>query len=941
MFLAAMLFDHLSPAWMIALPLLAVPASAVLGRRAVSGPRLGLLLGAVPAAIFLAFAIGGAEVLSGRSDGWRGSLPWLGELGIDWDLWLSPLGLVLALLVTGLGTLIAVYAGGYFGDSPKRGRFYPAFFAFLAAMLGLAVTENLVVLFVFWELTSVASYLLIGFYFEKEEPRVSARDSLLVTGAGGVALLAGILMLGEAAGDYRIGVLTERAAEIAVHPLYPAIFWCVFAGAMTKSAQIPCHFWLPGAMAAPAPVSAYLHSATMVKAGVFLLALLHPVLGGTPLWHFTLMGFGAVTATWAALVAMAQTDLKRLLAYTTLSTLGTLTMLLGLEHALAAKAAVVLLIVHALYKGSLFMVAGALEKLTGTRDVRRLGGLMRAMPGLGISAAVAAASMSGLPPFVGFIAKELLYEVKLESPYVGWPLLVSGFIAGAANLVVALRVGVAPFLAVPQEGEGSEPTPRPHPALWIGPALLGGAGLVLGLFPNALLGGPVSGAVAQIRVEEVEVKLALWHGFNLVLLLSAATVGTGLLAYLLRDRLLRAAHFLREKFGGLTAQGVFRNGFDEFLKASGAAMDAFQGGRLARYLAVVLGSAVALLSWALWTSGFAAFPRDWSPPRPDALVAGGLVALAACGALAARSRMAAVLCLGCAGFGLAAIFALSGAPDLAITQILVETLTLALFALAIYGLPALEPGRPSRRARAWTGLRILLAGAVGVLFTLLTLKAIDLEFSEPVAREIARLSVPEGFGRNVVNVILVDFRALDTFGESAVLAIAALGVAAMFGRAGRSASPGSEARPSPVLLASARYTAPAMLVFSLFLLLRGHNEPGGGFIGGLTAAMASILGHLARPGEPLRALGLPPVPLIGAGLGLALLSGVPGLLSGAGFLAAAWGPELSLPAVGKVKLGSPLLFDIGVFLVVAGVVLTLYREMALGGAARRRPERWT
>lgn len=908
--------DPLAPAILVLLFFLSAVLAPALSKRFGFPPTLWCL---VPGSTFVVLLSGSGPVWQGAIP--RASVPWAPELGLAWDLWLSPAGLLLALLVSGMGTLVVIYAAAYLQGSDRLGRFLGILFLFSGSMMGIAVTENALVLFVFWELTSIASYLLIGHFHEKTESRKSALDALLITAGGGVVLLAGFILLGEITGTYRIGGWIEAAETIRSHPLYAAAFLCIAFGAFTKSAQVPFHFWLPGAMAAPAPVSAYLHSATMVKLGVFLLAILHPALGGTPLWHDTLVGFGAVTMVWGALVAMVQTDLKRLLAFSTVSALGTLTMLLGMEHVLSVKVAVLFFIVHALYKGALFMVAGALEKGTGTREIGQLRGLMRRFPALGIAAVAAAFSMSGLPPFVGFIAKELLYEVKLATPAVGMALLVAGIVANAANVVVALKVGVLPFLGEPR-GEGPQNLKPTKIGFWIGPVLLGSGSLVFGLFPHAILGGPVEAVVAQIAAEDVAVQLKLWHGLNLVLLLSAITVLGGVGLFAMRRRLSRYGNVLRDAtaWSGVT---LFRSGLAGFLTGAGAITRTIQSGRLHTYLAVIFSVAVAGLIAAWWRSGYVLTLPSRGEVRTDVLLTLLFVAVAATAVVRCRRRMTAVLILGCLGFGIAVFFALHGAPDLAITQILVETLTLLLFALALYGLPAM---REERRAGVPRAIAVPLAIAVGLAFTFLTLKSFDVQLAEPVSIAHAAKSLTEAHGRNVVNVILVDFRALDTLGEITVLMIAALGVSAMLGHA-RSPLPTERLGTSPVLSASARYTAPAMLVFSIYLLLRGHNDPGGGFIGGLVAAMSAILMHLARPSAPLRVFALSAPALMVLGLATAALSGLPGLISGDGYLAALWGGEIALPAVGKVKLGTPLLFDIGVYLVVAGVVLLLYGAM--------------
>ncbi|MEM9016813.1 MAG: hydrogen gas-evolving membrane-bound hydrogenase subunit E [Verrucomicrobiota bacterium] len=913
-----MILDTLHPAWLVLAPFFAAALAISVTRRE-SFPRIfDYVLPLIPAGIFVSLSI---AAFQGAGKGpWRDSIAWAPDLGVNWDLWVSPIGLLLALLVSGIGFLIITYAIGYMKGYPDKARLLAMLLLFMGAMMGIALTENLVVLFVFWELTSIASYLLIGFYHSKENSRKSARDALLITGSGGVIFLAGILLIGEVGGSYLISDLLANRDGIQAHALYPAIFICFFLGAITKSAQFPFHFWLPGAMTAPAPVSAYLHSATMVKAGVFLLAFLHPILGETPLWHYSLLGFGAITMTWGALAAMVQVDLKRLLAFSTVSALGTLVMLLGTEHTLAAKAAVVFLIVHALYKGALFMVAGIIDKATGTRDVTLLTGLAKSYPVLAIASVLAALSMSGIPPFIGFIAKELLYEVKLEKPFVGWSLLICGFVASAANIVVAAKVGIAPFLG--SQSDQITPKKTISRAMVLGPLVLGAGSLFLGLAANEVLAPGISAIVGQIQTEEVKIKLKLWHGFNLVLLLSLLTVLAGIGGFFARHFFQRVADRIKEALGW-TGVGTFRALLEGLLAACNRITLILQSGNLRNYLLIVLGCAVGLITWGFVQADYSFYFGELDRPRVSVMIVTFLIATATILLLRSKRRMTSVFLLGGIGFGLAAFFGLNGAPDLAITQILVETLTLLLFALAIRSLPAL-PSSGERKAGRF--LSVAMASAVGITFTLLMLKALDVQIQEPVANTIAALSVPEGHGRNVVNVILVDFRALDTLGEICVLAIAAIGVAAML-NAERSSSGAALLPPtSSVLLASARYTAPAMLVFAVYLLLRGHNDPGGGFIGGLVAGMAAVLSNLARPDKPLTFARLKPITLIALGIAFAAISGVPGWISDSTFLLAQWGPEFSFPAVGKIKLGTPLIFDIGVFLVVVGIVLLLHRS---------------
>ncbi len=887
--------------------------------RCLGGPGR-VILASVPPALFLYAAAASQGIWKGEQQYW--SLPWHENLGINLDFALTPWGTLLCLLVLGVGTLVTIYGLAYLKGDPRENRFFFAFFLFMMAMVGLSLSDNLVILFLFWELTSVASYLLIGHYHEKLESRKSALDAMLVTVGGGLALLAGILLLGFVGGSYQISELVEQADTIRSHSLYPAIFWCVVAGALTKSAQFPFHFWLPGAMAAPAPVSAYLHSATMVKAGVFLLGLTHPILGETPLWHNTLSIIGAITMTWGALVAMVQRDLKRLLAFTTVSALGTLVMLLGLEHELALKGAVIFFISHAFYKGALFMVAGALEKGTGTRDVSVLSGLFKSYPLLGIAAALAALSMSGVPPFAGFVAKELLYQVKMETQAFGWFILSCGFVAGVANLVVAFNVGILPFAKKKEGAETSiEPNYKPTRfSFWIGPMVLAVGSLLVGAFPGFFLSDIVNRSVSQIANQDFYSKLKLWHGFNAVLVLSLVTLAVGVVIYRLRDRLWSFGEGLKNQFGW-TAVGNFRRIWEGILSFCLWTTRLLQSGSLTQYVVVFMIVAIGLLTAAWRVSGY-----DLSIPGPIELrwdVASVLVLMTLAGWFLIRSKrmLTAILSLGGVGMGIAALFALYGAPDLMLTQMLVETLTLMLFALAICGLPKIQPPQLTLWGRS---LRALVALGSGVAITLLTLKALDVQVAAPVSQEMAARSVPEAFGRNVVNVILVDFRALDTLGEVAVLFIAAAGVGAM----ARFRSAAERPQRSVVLVSAVRYVPLLVFVFAIFLLLRGHNEPGGGFIGGLVAAMSAILVHLATGDGRIRLLRMTPGAWMTMGLLVAVWSGVYGLLESESFMHAWWGSEFTLPAVGKVIIGTVLFFDLGVFAVVLGVVMKLYEVLA-------------
>jgi multicomponent Na+:H+ antiporter subunit A len=513
------------------------------------------------------------------------SSPWVERLGLTLAFRIDGLSMLFLLVITGIASLIFIYAGGYLKGHPQLGRFYAYLLLFTAAMIGLVAADNLLLVFIFWELTSISSYFLIGFKHSESTARASALQALLVTGFGGLAFLAGLILLGVAAGDLSLAAINQNAATVKANSLYPAAFALVCLGAFTKSAQWPFHFWLPGAMAAPTPVSAFLHSATMVNAGVYLLARLAPALGGTDAWHYTLTTVGTVTMLVGAVLAWPQTDLKRLLAFSTVSALGTMVLLLGLDTVLSVKAAMVFFFVHALYKGALFMVAGTVDHGSGTRDVRELGGLIRTMPITAVAAGVAAFSMAGLPPLLGFIAKELIYEAKTQTPLIGHLVTTAGFIGSALMVAVAFIVGVRPFQGV-QKNANIHAHEGPF-SLWLGPLVLAAASLAFGLLPGLLDKPVLSSAVSAVRAEETVVTLKLWHGFNLVLLLSMATLAMGLFAFFIRHQARTWKEQLRG-LGGLGPEGLYERIVGGLVPFADALTRTIQHGRLRLYVATLI-----------------------------------------------------------------------------------------------------------------------------------------------------------------------------------------------------------------------------------------------------------------------------------------------------------------------------------------------------------------
>jgi len=768
--------------WMIVLaPFAAVPAAWWLGRR--FGHRAGWMLATVPAAV-TAWLFGQLPLAPGAAREW--SMAWAPGLGVELALRLDALSATFVLLISGIGALVLIYAGGYLAGDPRIGRLLATLLAFMGAMLGVVLADDPITLFVFWELTSVASYLLVGFDHERAASRAAALKALLVTGAGGLALLAGLILLAIAAGD--LGLERVRLSALAGigldgHVLYPAIVALILAGAVTKSAQVPFHFWLPEAMAAPTPVSAYLHSATMVKAGVYLLARLHPALGGTLAWEIPVTAVGAATMVVGAVLTLGQRDLKRILAYSTVAVLGILTMLLGLGTELAVKTAVVFLVAHALYKAALFMVAGSVDHETGTRDVTVLGGLRRAMPWTAAAGVLAALSKAGAPPMFGFIGKELLYTTKLDLDTVAAWLILAAVLANVALVASALLVSVRPFLG--RRKETPKPPHEAPPAMVLGPVVLAGLGPVIGLAPQAFEDALGSGAASAVLGRPVVMKLALWHGFHLealaVLGLSAATLGLGWLLYRgLRRRLARTAE-VAERLGRIGPTRAFEAGVDGLPGVAGWLTARVQTGFLRHALMVAVAATLAAAGPPVVRLLRAGVELPGPAPRAHELALAVLVLGGAIVAAVLRSRLGAVAALGASGIGIALLFALYGAPDLALTQVMVESLSVILLVLVFARLP-----RVVRRSGAGSRVRDLgIALAAGGLMTALVLAAAAATHLDAgISRYFLETSVPGAYGRNVVNVILVDFRALDTLGEITVVAVAGLGILALLRRGG-------------------------------------------------------------------------------------------------------------------------------------------------------------
>lgn len=705
---------------------------------------------------------------------------WVPGLGVTAGFRLDGLSLLMALLVSGIGSLILIYAGGYLAGHPQLGRLYAYLLLFMGSMLGMVLSDNLILLFVFWELTSVSSYLLIGFDHDRIKARKSALTALLVTGFGGLSLLAGFILIGIAAGTLEISTLLSDRGLLEGHPLATPIILLVVLGAFTKSAQFPFHFWLPAAMEAPTPVSAYLHSSTMVKAGVFLLARLTPVFGWSELWSHLLLWFGAVTMVVGAWLAFRQSKMKPLLAYTTVSSLGVLVCALGVGSVAAVEAAMALLLAHAFYKGALFMIAGAIDHETGEKDLDRLGGLRGAMPLLCAATFLAAASMIGLPPFLGFVAKELVLDSMIAATEAGrfGPVILGAMIVTAAiGVAVAARFAIKPFLGTLRTTPKS--AHEPPSSLLAGPLLLSILGVIAVVLPGLFALPLVRFASSATLQAMTSPDLGLWHGVKPALLASLAAIGIGAGLYLGRGGVLALASPLAR----LDAVGPARA--YEAIVAGVLGFAAFQSrvlqsGYLRKYLFCTAATAIVAVVGTFLLHGHIADRATVSRWLTELTTEVrfyefGLVALIIVGAIftaMARTRLAAVAGLGLVGYGVALTFVLYGAPDLALTQLCVETLSVVLLVLVFRFLPDFRIiSHRTRRLRD-----LLLATAGGIMAAGLVLLTTTVRSERDISAFYARASLPEAHGRNVVNVILVDFRGLDTLGEITVLAVAAVGV---------------------------------------------------------------------------------------------------------------------------------------------------------------------
>lgn len=700
---------------------------------------------------------------------------WAPSLGLSFAFQVDGLSALFAVLISGIGALVVLYASAYMAEHPCLGRFHATLFAFMGAMLGTVLSDNVFVLFMFWELTGFTSFLLIGLDAERPAARAAALQALLVTGAGGLALLGAGALLAQVAGTPRLSGMS--AAILAPgDPRIVAATALVMLAAFTKSAQVPFHFWLPNAMAAPTPVSAYLHSATMVKAGVYLLARTLPLLAATAIWTPVLVTIGAITFVGGAWRSVQETDLKRVLAYATVSALGALVLLLGIGTHDAIVAALTYLVAHACYKGALFMVAGAVDHEAGTRDITALSGLRRAMPRIGAAGTIAAASMLGLPLFFGFLAKELVYDAVMHAPLWRAVLTVVAVAASALLGTAALLAGWLPFAGpARREGHAHDPSWK----MWLGPVTLATLGVLFGIAP-ALSNATIAAAASAVAGVPIDVTTSLWHGLTPVLLLSIVTVVLAGALYVARTPLR-----LRAWPRSLATERLYSGALAGLDGLSRLVAPAMYSASLRSYVLVVLLTVGALLGLALTIGGGGWTITHWTPIQPHEFVLIATICIAAIVAARADNSMTAVISLGVVGYGLALIFVFFGAPDLAMTQFSVETLTVVIFVLVFRRFGSMDS-----LTSGWIRARdIAIASTLGGLLGTLTLLVASSGSRSRVAAFFAEAGPTLAHGRNIVNVILVDFRALDTLGEITVLVTAAIGVHALLRLGAEKAGP--------------------------------------------------------------------------------------------------------------------------------------------------------
>lgn len=839
-------------------------------------------------------------------------LAWFPAHKVNLVLRLDGLSLLFALLATGIGTLVSIYACAYFKavEARERGRFVLLVHLFMTAMLGTVLADNMLVMYLFWEWTSLISFALIGFEAHRPEARKAALQSLLLTVAGGLSMFAGMLLYGSSTGSYSLHAAVTQAGKFAELPHAWVIAGLFLAGALTKSAQAPFHFWLPRAMAAPTPASAYLHSATMVKLGLYLLARLHQPFTELAGYHNVLLSVGLLTMLIATLNSLREAEYKALLAHSTVASLGMMVFVLGLPGEAAVTGMLGFLLAHALYKAALFFIAGSVIQGTGVSGLATLSGLRNSFRLTTVAGVLAAFSMAGLPPLFGFIGKELVFELMLDQPL----LLAGAVVASAMLIAVAWHAGVRPFLGSVGAVHvgGREARGLAWPSL-----TLGIVGVLIAGFPHVFAAPLLASATLAGAGTADGVAIGMWHGFTPALIAS----GAALLLGALFAKLWQALQGRPEWRLAPTSEGGYEFVFRGVLRIAEWCTKALQNGDFRSYVAMVIGATLLGGLWLSFRSGggtaFLVTGGNFSPAQVLVL---GLMSAGALTATVSKGLVATLISVGIVGFGSALIYLLNGAPDLALTQFAVEALVLVVLMALLLRLPLTPRRTRTMRERRLDGL--IAAGFGALLFTGLS----DMLSHAPnlkLARYFAEQSLPGGHGRNVVNVILVDFRALDTLGELTVIGFAGVIIWALF----RRESPGGAPTDGSLILSRmSRVLFWMLMALSLYILWRGHDMPGGGFVGGLVAGMAVTVTALAD-GIPVakKQLRVQPLSLVAAGMLAALASGLAGVGVDGSYLSHQWFISQS-----GFKVGTPLLFDLGVYLVVMGgvtsILFRLYRS---------------
>ncbi|PRZ43021.1 multisubunit sodium/proton antiporter MrpA subunit /multisubunit sodium/proton antiporter MrpB subunit [Antricoccus suffuscus] len=874
-------------------------------------------------------------------------LGWVPSLHLDIALRLSTLSWTIGLLVTGIGALVLIYCAAYFkSDDPSLWRFSSVLTAFAGAMLGLVLSDNLLLLYVFWELTTVFSYLLIGNNPVRSANRRAAMQALIVTTLGGLAMLIGIVILGQRS-SYRISELLATPPPADGMVITAIILLLV--GALSKSALIPFHFWLPGAMAAPTPVSAYLHAAAMVKAGVYLVAVFAPMYAEIPGWRPITLGLGVITMIVGGWRALRQEDIKLLLAYGTVSQLGFLVALVGMGTRAAALGGIAMVVAHALFKSTLFMTVGIVDHSAGTRNLRELSGLWRKMPVVFGAAVLAGLSMAAAPPFAGYAAKESAFEAVTH----GYPGLGAGYVAALAiGLVLGSALTVAytaRFLWGAFATKRDIPLTNPKQVtagFAVVPVIVGVLSLIVGFFGGIetdLFAPYVDSFASGAHVDAI----GLWHGFTPAFAMTIVAIVLGLAMFWWRAQVESTQKKVPAKIDGERAYNAVMRGLDR----SAVEVTAItQRGSLPLYLGTILVVAIVLVGSAAIRSGASPTLRAWDSPAQAGV--GIVIVLGAVLAARARGRLKAVVLVGASGYGVAVLFLLHGAPDLALTQLLVETVSLVVFVLVLRRLPEYFASRPMRADRYW---RIAIGVVFGALVSVVGVIAADARVATPVSVRFPQEALSYGHGKNIVNVTLVDIRAWDTLGEISVLVVAATGIASLIfiqtrntALHPRTLTPSAPApagtgptwlrgvgrlrpeRRSVIFEVVTRLVFHIMIAFSLFLVFSGHNAPGGGFAGGLVAGLALLVRYLAGGRSELdEAVPIDAGLLLGIGLLISVVSSLAPLLFG-GTVLQSTSLDFTLPIYGDVHIVTSLFFDIGVYLIVIGLALDIARSLGAG-----------